>query len=331
MNRRQAFTLIEILVSIGIFVVAATLMLTALAGATELFRRGETARQAGDEAATVIAALQEDVSRATPVRIRDGKPAPEWGHLVASVDGAGNCRLQMTIENADRSQMRWVPNGTDRVFVGVRKRVVWRVDEQGTGDDPTDDALVREEYDLGDNGAVIGGALRTDVMTRGCLHFGVFLELAQAHRLLSAGTAGPAIDWVSAQPPYPGAVFDSRQLLQAFDANGNAAGAPFWPQADAIRISLVLTGGGRYVTRGFTVGDLDGSATEARITGIKALSTIMGSQLRIGREWVSYADFRDGRLTGLVRGDLRSSATGHGSRTPVFAGQAFSLVVELPR
>ena len=76
---------------------------------------------------------------------------------------------------------------------------------------------------------------------------------------------------------------------------------------------------------------LAAGATEARVSGIKALPTTGGSLLRIGDEWVRYDDFRGGRISGLRRGQLRSTDANQGDRSLILAGQPFSLVVALPR
>lgn len=345
---RRAFTIIELLVSIGIFAVASTLMFGALFGATDVFRRGEAARQAGDEATAVISALQEDLSRATPIRLREGVPAEEWGRVYADVMSAGNCLLAFVVENPDRAQVRWLPNDTDpaRKLVGMRKRVVWYVRASTKANATSaDDELVREEWDITENGTVVDVAgdavawptdvsatpIRRDVVTSGCLHFSTWIELAQAHRVVSAGPDGPAPGWESsAEPVLP---FVRGLGDKAFDTKDLEKRAPpdFYPQPDAIRVSLVLTGGGRYANRGYLVGSLSAGATEARITGIKALTTLSGSLLRIGDEWVRYDDFRGSRLTGLKRGQMRTSDSAHANRDLVLAGQPFSLVVALPR
>jgi prepilin-type N-terminal cleavage/methylation domain-containing protein len=348
MRTARGFTLVEIIVSIAIFLVASTVMLGALFGATDVFRRGEAARQAGDEATAVLATLQEDLSRAVPVRLREGKPAREWGRVYSQVGQAGNCLLALVIENPDRAQVRWVPNETapDRKLVGMRKRVVWRV-IPGSDPDATaaDDLLVREEWDITANGQVISNdpangypgvawptddnaiPLREDIITRGVLHFGVWIELPQLHRLIEADPAGngPVIGWESTSAavlPFTGETFDSNVLE-------TRASPPFYPQPDAIRISLVLTGGGRYAVRGSLAGPIQGDS--ARIAGIKTLPTVAGSVLRIGSEWVRYTDFRGNRVNGLLRGQLRSAESNHASGTVVLAGQAFSLVAALPR
>lgn len=329
--RRAGFTLIEILVSIAIFAVASAFMFGALFGATEVFRRGEAARQAGDEATAVIAAMQEDLARVVPFRLRDGKPAPEWGRIRAAVaDAAGNCRLDLVVENADRSQVRWADgngDGTLDTVTGVRKRVVWYV--QAGADGATTDQLVREEYDLGDNGnAIPGGPHRREIITTGVLHFGTWLEVAQAHRLAQAASdgGGPDLLWESQDPaqavlPFQGEDFDTGTLVGT---------PPFYPQPDAIRVTLVLTGGGRFATRGAFIAAAGGDSF--RISGIKALPTVTGSLLRVGNEWVRYDSFRDGVLGGVQRGQLRSDGGGaHGRGDLVLAGMFFSLVASLPR
>lgn len=334
----RAFTIVELLVSIGIFAVSAALMLGAMFGATETFRRGEAARQSGDEATAVIAALQEDLSRAVPIRLRDGKPAPEWGRLYANAQADGNCQLALVIENPDRAQVRWI-NESDpakKRLVGVRSWVVWEV-VAGAGGTPADAELWREEWDMTEDGQIYDSAgnprgagstpRKDELVTRGCLHFAAWAEVAQAHRLVKPGAYGPEFAWESKDAaeeviPFANQSFDTSQL----------AGSPaFYPQPDALRISLVLTGGGRFATRGYLVGNLAAGDVQARVTGIKALPTTGGSLLRVGDEWIRYDDFRGGRISGLKRGQLRTADQGHADRALVLAGQPFSLVMSLPR
>jgi len=217
--------------------------------------------------------------------------------------------------------------------VGIRKQIEWGIDDMGTPGDPSDDELIREETDLGDNGDPVPSvAVRSAIITRGCLHFGVWLEMAEAHRVIVPGSFGPDFRWESTNGneevlPFKGTLFDTRNKIPA-----SASFAAFYPQPDALRVSLVLTGGGRFATRGTLIGQLDLGATEARITGIKALPTISGSLLRIGDEWVRYDDFQSGgRIKGVRRGQMRTADSVHSDRSLVLAGQPFSLVVALPR
>ncbi|MEK7414780.1 MAG: hypothetical protein AAB263_15810 [Planctomycetota bacterium] len=335
MSFRRAFTLVEVLISIGIFLTISTVMLGALFGATEAFRRGEASRQAGDEATVVLSALQEDLTRAVPVRLRDGKPALEWGQMYASVtDAAGNCDLRVVIENSDHSQVRWVSTGAGtQTVVGVRKRVRWFVQADATDPtDPTKAALMREEAELGDNGAVVGTPV-ANVITRGCLHFGVWIELAQAHRTVTLGSDGPLINWESSTAPVlpfaddPGTAPNDPMPLDT-SVQVSTGAAMIWPLPNALRVSLVLTGGGRYATQGTVIRSL---GSDIRIGGIKALSTVTGSLLRIGNEWVRYDDFRNNLLTGVKPAQLRSTAHTISAQETALAGQFFSVVVALPR
>ncbi len=70
--RGGGFTLVEILVSILIFVVAGSVMIGVLLGATELFRGGESARLANDEAVAVLGALDSGAASAAGIDI--GQP-----------------------------------------------------------------------------------------------------------------------------------------------------------------------------------------------------------------------------------------------------------------
>jgi prepilin-type N-terminal cleavage/methylation domain-containing protein len=318
---RAGFTLIEILVSIGIFAVAALVMLGTLLTASEVFRRGESARQAGDEATAVLAALRDDLARAVPVRLRDGVPAPEWGRLYTDVAGpARSCRLAFVIENPDRTAVK--QDGTlSRLWVA------WFVDVVDATDPSTDELRrVTAPWTAGSGPPAMTSGTG-EVVTRGCLHFGVWVDLAELHRPVTAVDGSPLVDWETDQPPRAGGPYDTRGVPDA----ALYGVMPFWPAADALRISIVLTGGGRYAARGTLASGLAATDTDARIAGIKALSTISGSALRVGDEWIGYDNLRGGQVTGLERGTLRSSPSGHAARTLVLAGQPFSLVVALPR
>jgi type II secretory pathway component PulJ len=339
MRRYGGFTLAEVLVSIGIFAVVAAAMLSMLFGATELFRGGEAARQAGDEATAVIATLRADLARAVPVRWRDGRPAPEAGWFYSSViDEAGNVLLAFVVETPDRLAV-------DSTGSNARRLVSWYVGNAGTPSDPTDDVLFRKESnwrpsDGGDRQAAVDPRDGEAVST-GCLHFGTWFELSQTHRpvYVDTGTGETQIEWENSNiPPYvddPGTTANDAMPMDtgATVSSVSSAGTPitFYPNPDAMRISLVLTGGGRFPTRGTLARDLNTNDPTARVAGIKSLATVSGSLLRIGNEWVRYEDFRNGQLTGIRHGQLRSAAQNHQPRTAVTAGLQFSLVVPLPR
>ena len=76
--------------------------------------------KSAQEMQSKLAALQEDLSRAVPIRFREGMPAPEWGRIRSRLEvsgwvdpgtrmePAGNCVLSLITENPDRNQVRWV-------------------------------------------------------------------------------------------------------------------------------------------------------------------------------------------------------------------------------
>lgn len=367
--RRRGFTLVEIIVSIAIFAIIGALMLGALFGATEVFRRGEAARQSGDEATAVIAALRHDLARAVPVLWRDGAPANEGGWFRAAVglrpDGSarrdGSTLLACVIENPDRAAIVATEDAaTGQQRVTHRRIVAWFVrPDPEAPDDPVRDQLCRAEFDWRPNGGdrddarkaeqIFSGAAGApaapagatmQVVASGCLHFGVWFELSALHRRLAPGDGGPVPDWedlaaaqtdppVTAvpQPPARGNPYDSAGQPGTLYSPDQSI--RYWPPADAMRVTLVLTGGGRYALRGH-VANHDGG--RIRIVGLSTLPTLAGSLLRIGDEWVGYDDFRSGLLTGVRRAQLRSAGQGSiNPRTPVYAGQFFSLVAPLPR
>lgn len=318
--RRRGFTLAEILVSIGIFAVVGLVMMSTLFMATDIFRSGEAARQAGDEATAVLAALRDDLSRMVPLRMRDGRPATAWGWMRATADASGNCTLQVKIENPDRTAVQ--ADGT-----GARLLVTWST----SGSDPATRELVRSVVPLDLNGNASGTAVSA-VITRGCLHFGVWVEMSALHRPVSVVGGSPFLDWETDLPPRNGAAYDSAQAPPA--AYGSSL--PYWPAADALRVSLVLSGGGRYAVKGSLAQPIaDATSTAFRIAGVKSLPTVDGSMLLVDEEWIRYDRFTGGQVSlsdaATQRGALRSTPGGHAVRAPVLAGQAFSLVVALPR
>jgi prepilin-type N-terminal cleavage/methylation domain-containing protein len=64
--RHRGFTLIEIMVSLMIFVVVSGAMVSILIMSTELFRRGEFSRSANDETIAVLGAVSDDLNHLVP-------------------------------------------------------------------------------------------------------------------------------------------------------------------------------------------------------------------------------------------------------------------------
>ena len=65
-TNRAGFTLVEIMVSLMIFVVVSGAMVSIMMMSSELFRRGEFSRSANDETIAVLGAVNDDLSHLVP-------------------------------------------------------------------------------------------------------------------------------------------------------------------------------------------------------------------------------------------------------------------------
>ena len=91
---RSGFTLTEILIAVGIFSMVSTAMIAIMATAIDLYRAGEYARAANEEAMAVFGLLEKDIEQAV-------SPA-NGGHFYAkSYPDAGNCAVDWTIQNVN--------------------------------------------------------------------------------------------------------------------------------------------------------------------------------------------------------------------------------------
>jgi len=302
---RSAFTLIEIMVSIMIFVIVGGLMLGILLLASDLYRRGEASRSSNDEAVAVLAALDADLSRM--VHASDG------GMFWAEVhDAAGNCLIAFKTAVRDSTTM------TDQGR-GARSLVVWWVDgdqlrraeqpEPVQNPDPIPDA----DMDVLNN--MLSTPAQWPVLTTGCLHFGAALSFSAEERTSLA-------DWRARA---------SNKLLPVDGTpihHGSSGTDPF---PSALLMTVALTGGGRFAAKGFVVSD-DG--TSIRIAGIKGLPTLPGSMVRIENEWVGYKGYANGIIAcptiagePLVgRGQRRTTQAAHPVKAEVLVAQTYSLV-----
>jgi prepilin-type N-terminal cleavage/methylation domain-containing protein len=317
---RRGFTLIEIMVSIMIFLVVGGAMLGILLLASNLYRQGEAARSANDEAVAVLADLDADLARAIP--------PGDGGMLYADVhDASGNTLLAFTTAARDTTTM-------DHSGLGARTIVVWWVDSKNNlrraerAEPPDNDPTIDE--DMNEMIAMISGATAPTwpIITTGCLHFGVSLSL-DADRRASTG------DWHSlGASEYP-------STTTAFYHAGPGVptlGVSYDPYPRSLRATVALTGGGRFATTGFVVSD-DGASI--RIAGIKGLPTLPGSMVRIEDEWIGYNGYANGTLScptvpaqPLVgRGQRRSTVATHSgagpARATVMLAQTYSLVRDL--
>lgn len=183
-------------------------------------------------------------------------------------------------------------------------------------------------------------------LTQGCLHFSVWLalqDLQDMKRPRDTLTHQP--DWEQRTTdlsstrlgPWTNEPYDTRPRGWTPQLPLNAA-----PFPTAVRFSLVLTGGGRFVPTGTLIDPLDSTGTvpvSFRVTGLKSVPTIPGSMIRVGDEWITYSGYVNGGIKVEVspdhpeakRGARRSTIAPHAQREQVWMGQAYSLVRSLPK
>ena len=189
------------------------------------------------------------------------------------------------------------------------------------------------------------------IVTRGALHFSVSaigttradgtvdrIPVANSWWLLGENPFGSTI----ALPTAPQPDVDYYTSGESFSV-GSITYINAYPSA--VRVNLMLTGGGRFTHEGVVVAD-DG-ADQLRVSAMRSMSASPGSYLRIENEIVGFhgrngtsllinQSWDDGPLditetTG--RGALRSSvpAGGHPAGTRVYAGRQYTLIRPLAR
>jgi len=321
---RRGFTLIEIMVSLMIFTIVSVAMLGIMLMASDIYRRGEAGRSANDEAVAVMAALDEDLGRIVP--------PVDGGWFYANLDSnSGDTTIAFKIARRDRSLITSDGSG-DRAIVawwlkpqvvnGVAQNILCR------GEAPALllDADPATDQDLATLRQIMGVDGQPAEVTSGCLHFGAYLASADGARDLSQ-------EWLSEM--------NGAQTLPNDTASLNTTLDPLKFPA-AIRITTVLTGGGRFAARGRLVRDISPSDTAIRIVGIPSLSTVPGSMVKISPpanpadgEWIGYRAYANGQLdcSGdstadplLGRGRRRSVAAAFPAQSLVEVGQSYSLV-----
>ncbi|MFM2091962.1 MAG: hypothetical protein RLZZ127_2451 [Planctomycetota bacterium] len=347
---RRGFTLVEILVSLGIFAVIGTLIVTVLFSATRLFSGAEAAKAAGDEAVTVLALLRNDLSRIVPGR--DGG----WFHA-RILDGSGNGCVAWIAVNENPEDLvvpgrGAAPRGGREIIAwwtisdGTLRRMSWPVPSTLTGVALNRISQIRN---LGSSAAIPGA--RT--ITTGVLQFSPWVTVRSdsliGDQLLRPLDSAGRPDWEklaadgsSELAPWPGRSWDT---LEGYTPLGASATRAFpWPTA--VRIGVSLAGGGtlqwrngelelartaagnRDIDQVFLAAPMDEDDTTVRTRG-GPLPAGAGSTFRIGDEWLAVTDIPAPGTATVRRGLRRSTAAAHARGAPVLQGQTFSVVWRL--
>ena len=293
MNRR-GFTLMEILVSVMIFSVVSLAMVGVLSMATNLFRGGESARAANDEAIAILSLIDNDLQRMVP--------AADGGFIYTKVLGVrldpntnigapftdqdtigGNMVLAFKIRNSDLSAITETGKGSHLIVVYWvdTKGILYR-DTGNAADSDDNDATVSDHAVAN---AIFGAPTRNPI-ARGCLYFGVDLSLdAQTRSDLA---------WSNALPLDTGSADD---LVFTTEKTSTLAKDQF---PAAIRLTLSITGGSRNATVGSYIAQ---DTLGIRVAGVRQVPVAKGSMARIGDvdvnlvTWVEYDSFKNGVLS----------------------------------
>jgi hypothetical protein len=392
-RRPDAFTLVEILVSIMIFSIVSVAMVGILLTSTNVFRAGEYGRASTDEAVASLGVLDEDLKRMVPAR--DGGFFYTILHAqnpylaTPTLPPNGNCAVAFIITQPspdaiqgnlqDTSTVNGGPANTNgnasvgaaAAGAGAHLLVVYYVEPTPVANVPGgyEDVLFRTQTPLPSDfpsappsGAPAGtpagpptpylqdlvasvitppagggnavpyprvGYLQpawTTVVSRRCLHFGVWVSNDVQRRGLSGSwlddTSGNPIPPLIGANPNPGTPV-------AYCTESEVAGTAPDPFPTAVRFTLTLSTG-RYSPQGTFVSDLGGTPDQLRLTGINGLAVIPGAMIRIDSEWILYSDYRGGVLSVAKRAAMRSTEAAHAPGALVSTGQQYSLARTFP-
>lgn len=352
MRTRPGFTLVEVLLALLILSVMSIAMIGTLATGTRLFRDGEMARAANDEAMAVLARFAGDLERAVPPASYRGGVA--GGHCYAwARPGSADSVVGWTVVNPDPTRAPDV--GDDGRLAWERVFVLWG---RHSGDGTLRRAVLASAAEVVPPGSTARPAHLDSLLAQGsqvtdrCFHFSVWL--AGTWR---AGDAEPALvpkhDWQAMTTGGSGTV----------TAEPRAGDPPYATRAGdgypgSLHLRLLLGGKGGTGKEGIVVAPVAADANSIRIAGIDGLPTAPGSVLLIGAteaepldyEIVGYGAASGGRIRvsggGIVgitgvdaaggdtdsgRGLFRSVAAEHPRGAGVRSCRQFNLITTLPR
>lgn len=197
----------------------------------------------------------------------------------------------------------------------------------------------------------------SSVLTQGCLHFSSWVALNDIPGMQRPKDQKNQPDWEQLDRnggtclgPWGPSIISGNQSTEVYDTRPKGWIPPAQnaitltrkpPFPAAIRLSFVLTGGGRFAPKGILQSDLTGTtnAGELRYSGFTGLPSTPGSMVRVEDEWIAYAQNISGRLVFLApspndgpgRGARRSTPAAHLRGAVIRVGQSYSLVRAIPR
>lgn len=344
--RSGGFTLLELLVAMGIFVLLGAALVSFLRGGVRAWRIAESRREVYERAQVILTQIAADL-RST---YTDSRVEPDV-RFVSSYDSSGRPYFQFvrTIEGGNRSpffceaglyamasadydlrndalEHEWrilrAPGGLMEVSYHMdpdpAKEVLWRAVRSPIGGDLS---LLRR----GPGG---GHPFSSSVMHLEFLCWSQYTD-----------TWDPAVPLrihpVRDERSGPALVWDSRSVrsIGGGAGSGMPGGGAAWPEDDIfpskVQVVLVLEPRGTEVVPRLAR-DLSATATDIPFTGEMGIPDGKTGFVKVGGEWIFYADRGPGVLKKAERGRRRTRASEHDRGTPLRFGTVFRQVVEIP-
>lgn len=330
---RNGFTLMELLVSIGIFILLGILLVTLLSNGVGIWSRGEVRRDAYERAAILFDQMRADIACATIHR--EPETAGYHPNFTSYPDSLGRPRFYFTRVGVARAP---VPAGvppkdpeelvlfapTDPL---ARHEIFYAFDP-----DPSAHRLYRGQFDFNTDPKLLPDKQWSDVnwirnqcslLMEGVLYLGLrFWSQDTLAWNPAQGEQGPEPRWDSTRFLDKAFAFKRRNLL-ADDVLDDIV-----PHRVEITVTLERPG----------AGDLAASVLKASIDS--NTTTIPATLLplfpegpafaRIDDEWIAYDTKTSSGLSGVTRGARGTNAAAHEKGSALRWGDTFTTVVAVP-
>lgn len=341
-GRRRAFTLVEVLVALGVFTVLGFGATAFLIMGLRNWRGAEARRDMAERAELVFAFLRADFE----CMYAAGDKAPGRAIFLSDEDAGGRQRLILT---------RTVPPpGADPRIAGAGLTVLARDVIDGAGDLASlrrgllkppgdlmcaayvfieDEKLYRSVVTPEKSYGEVAGDWPThgaQLLAEGVMHleFNFWSDRTTAWRSEAEGF-GPSYFWDSTQGlAKEKAAAEEGRRRRIFTAAGSLQDAIDDDFPRLIETRIVL---GTSAEAAYLAGNIEAGATAIAVENGESLPREEGEHfVKLGREWISYGRLRGDVLTGVVRGRRGTQAASHEAGTAVRTGTMFRMVARPP-